>query len=292
MTPLRLALAATAFCALAMPAAAQNQPSGMFESALGQPRAISDFPKPWPLKNLVTPGKLTVGTTGTSPPRTYVDPATGKLTGSYVKLFEKIAADLGLEIELVKLDWPGILPGLAANRFDLACDGASWSAARLGSSDFLMTSPTAVNATVGLTRKNSGVTTWESAANKKIGGVRGEIYFENAKAKLPTATALELAGLPETLIALANRQIDLAAINLSNALVALEKAPNKDDLVLVGPPLQVFAQSLCINPREPDLLVAVNTLLGNYRADGTLKAIIAASGASTAEVELLGKIGY
>jgi hypothetical protein len=66
----------------------------------------------------------------------------------------------------------------------------------------------------------------------------------------------------------------------------------KDKLVLVGPPLQVFAQGLCINPREGDLLVAVNVLLGNYRADGTLKALIAKYSSSTAEVELLDSIGY
>src|SRR5690349_12431219 len=129
--------------ALAVPvvmASAQAQDMSAFQEALGQPKPFTNIPKPWPLKKLVTAGKLTVGTTGSSPPRTFVDPASGQLTGSYVELFKKIGADLGLEVEFVRLEWAGILPGLAANRFDLACDGASWTAERLGSSQFLMTS--------------------------------------------------------------------------------------------------------------------------------------------------------
>lgn len=272
---------------LAGPASAQN-----FEAILGTPKPFSEYPKPWPLKKLVTAGKLTVGTTGASPPRTFVDPATNKLTGSYVELFTKIATDLGLQVEFVRLEWAGILPGLAANRFDMGCDGASWTAERLGSGQFLMTSPTAVNATVGLTRKDTGIKTFADAKTKTIGGVRGEIYFESAKKALPGNKSTEFPGMQESLIGLANGQADMIAVNLSNALNVLETAPNKDQLMMVGPALEVFPQSLCVNPNQPELLVAVNLLLANYRADGSLKAILTKYKTPTAEVELLDRIGY
>jgi len=295
MSLMKSLVAAAFITGLVAPTALAQDATGdlaMFSEALGDPQPFESYPKPWPLKNLVTPGKLTVGTTGQAPPRTFIDPASGELTGSYVDLFKKIAEDLGLEIEFVKLDWPGILPGLTANRFDLACDGASWSAQRLGSSDFLMTSPTAVNATVALANKNSGATSWEAMSGKKVGGVRGEHYFENAKARLEGIEPVEYPGMSESLLGLQNGQVAAVALNLSNALDVLANSPMKDDLVLVGPPLQVFAQGLCINPREADLLVAVNVLLGNYRADRTLKALIGKYSSSTAEIELLDSIGY
>jgi ABC-type amino acid transport substrate-binding protein len=251
---------------LAAPATAQGPDAQAFEELLGQSLAFEDYPKPWPLENLVTAGKLTVGTTGTAPPRTFVDPA--------------------------KLDWPGILPGLAANRFDMACDGASWSAQRIASQDFLMTSPTAVNATVGLARKDAEVTSWEDAAGRRLGGVRGEIYFEDAKAALTSAEAVEFPGMTESMLGLQNRQVDLIALNLSNALEILTSSPMRDQLVMVGPPLRVFPQGLCVNANAPDLLEAVNLLLGNYRADGTLLEIVGAFSSSTAEVEMLRAIGY
>ncbi|MDQ0390485.1 substrate-binding periplasmic protein [Labrys monachus] len=283
--PLGLALASS------LSGAAKAQDAA-FGAALGAPKPIDDFPKPWPLKSLVEAGTLTVGTTGTSPPRTFVDPASGKLTGSYVDLFQRIGEDLGLKVKFVQIEWSGILPGLAANRFDIACDGASWTKERLGSTQFLLTAPTAINATVALTRKDTGIKTFADAKGKPIGGVRGENYFEDVKKALPDSAATDFPGMQESLIALQNGQVDLVALNLSSALDVLGNAPNKDDLALVGPALHIFPQGLCVNTREPDLLVATNLLLGNYRADGTLKKLVGKYTASTADVDFLSRIGY
>lgn len=292
LKPMMLATALAGALLGAVTTAGAQEDTAAFAAILGPPKPFDSYPKPWPLAHLVTPGKLTIGTTGASPPRTFVDPASGELTGSYVDLFKKIAADLGLQPEFVKLEWSGILPGLATNRFDLACDGGSWTKERLGSQQFLMTSPTSINATVAITRADSGIKTFADAKGKPIGGVRGEVYFEDAKKALPDSAQTEFPGLPESMLGLQNGQVDLVAMNLSSALDVLHSAPNKDQLKLVGPALQVFAQSLCVNPREPDLLVGVNTLLGNYRTDGSLKALIAKYGSLPAEVELLSRIGY
>jgi ABC-type amino acid transport substrate-binding protein len=290
-TKLLLGAVALSFGLSAAPAGAQDGAAAAFEAAIGAPQPFMNYPNPWPLKNLIKEGVLTVGTTGASPPRTFVDPVSGKLTGSYVDLFTKLAEDLGLEVEFVQIEWAGILPGLAAGRFDMACDGASWNAERLGSDQFLMTSPTALNATVGIALKSSEIASFDQG-DFSVGGVRGEIYFEGAKKKLPDAEAVEFPGLQESLLGLQNGQAPVVVMNLSNALNVLETAPNKDDLELVGPALEVFAQSLCVNPNQPDLLVAVNTLLGNYRADGTLSGIIGEYSTSTSEVDLLSRIGY
>lgn len=280
--------------AFAEDAASPNTASeaAAFDAAIGATQPFKNYPSPWPLQHLIKPGVLTVGTTGAAPPRTFVDPQTSQLTGSYVDLFKKIGSDLGLKVEFVQIEWAGILPGLAANRFDLACDGASWTPERLGSDQFLLTSPTGLNATVGIALKSSGIKTFEDIKDKTVGGVRGEIYFEGAKKAIPTAKSTEFPGLQESLLGLQNGQSDVIVTNLSNALNILQSAPNKSDLTLVGPALEVFPQSLCVNPKEADLLVAVNVLLGNYRADGSLSKMIGAYATSTAEVDLLGKIGY
>ncbi|WJR68814.1 transporter substrate-binding domain-containing protein [Neorhizobium sp. CSC1952] len=285
-----VAAAVLAMSAVHAPALAQD--ASTFNAVLGETKGYQQLPKPWKFRALVNPGKLTIGTTGASPPRTFVDPATSKLTGSYVELFTKLAQDLDLQPEFVQLEWAGILPGLAANRFDIACDGASWTAERLASDQFLMTSPTAVNATVAVTRKDTNIKTFADAKSADLGGVRGEVYFEGAKKALPDAAATEFPGMQESLIGLQNGQVKLVAMNLSNALNVLNTAPNKAELQLVGPALQVFPQGLCVNPKQPDLLIAINTLLGNYRADGTLKNLVVKYGGSAAEVDALTRIGY
>jgi ABC-type amino acid transport substrate-binding protein len=291
-TALKLAAIATIIALPFVGTGAKAQDAGAFAAAMGETKGFKDLPKSWKLKHLIKDGVLTIGTTGAAPPRTFVDPATSKLTGSYVDLFSKLADDLGLKVAFVQIEWAGILPGLAANRFDLACDGASWTPERLSSDQFLLTSPTAVNATVALTRKDTGIKSFADAKTAELGGVRGENYFEGAKKVLPDAPATEFPGMQESLIGLQNGQVKLIAMNLSNALNVLATAPNRNELALVGPALQVFPQGLCVNPKEPDLLVAINALLGNYRADGTLKAMISKYGDSTAEVDLLKSIGY
>ena len=271
---------------------ARADDNAAFGAVLGAPKPVTDYPKPWPLKHLVATGTLTIGTTGSAPPRTFVDPASGKLTGSYVDLFQKIGDDLGLKVNFVQIEWAGILPGLAANRFDMACDGASWTKERLGSDQFLMTAPTSLNASVALTRKETGIKTIADGKGKAVGGVNGENYYEDLKKALPDSPNTGFPGEQEALIALGNGQVDLVGMNLMNAMDILAHAPNKDDLALVGPAMRVFPQGLCVNTREPDLLSAANMLLGNYRADGTLKALVGKYASSTADVDFLNHIGY
>jgi ABC-type amino acid transport substrate-binding protein len=258
----------------------------------GPPRAIADLPRPWPLRQLVSPGRLTIANAANLPGRFFTDPASGQFRGAYFELFRRLAEDLGLELTVERVAFAGQLPGLAANRFDMACTGTSWTAQRLATIDFLMTGPTGVNATVGMVRNDSPVRAWADGNGRRLGGVRGELYLESARRHLTgAAQVLEFPGHPEGLLALLNRQVDLHAANLTIALSTLQTHPMRAQFRMLLPPLDSFAQSLCVNPRQGDLLVAINTLLGNYRADGTLARFVGQFG-DTAEVEVLRAIGY
>ncbi len=274
-------------------ATAQDAGAALSRAIAGVQATVDFYPKPWPLKNLVKPGVLTVALTGESPPGDYVDPKTGELAGHIHDLYEQIAKDLGLKAEFTKISWAGSLPGLKANRFDMACAGASWTTERLSSEDFHMTDPMTLSGTMGLATKRSGVTSWADMKGKRLGGVKGELYLLDARKKLAdVAGVTEFPGAPESLLALQNGQIDLLASNISVVAYMVKTAPNKEDLVVVGPPLSVYPQSLCVNPRETDLLKAVNVLLGNYRADGTIKRLFEKHGALPELLDLLKGIGY
>lgn len=285
-------LAAAAACALTQ-AQAQDASATLSKAIAGVQATVDFYPKPWPLKNLVKSGVLTVALTGESPPGDFVDPKTGELTGHIHDLYEQIAKDLGLKAEFTKISWAASLPGLKANRFDMACAGASWTTERLASEDFHLTDPMTLSGTMGLTSKRSAVSNWTDMKGKRLGGVKGELYLQDARKKLADlAGVTEFPGAPEALLALQNGQIDLMASNISVIAYMVKTAPNKDDLVVVGPPLSVYPQSLCVNPRETDLLKAVNLLLGNYRADGTIKRLFEKHGALPELLDLLKGIGY
>lgn len=273
---------------------ASAQESQSIAGAIKGLEATVDFyPKPWPLDDLVKPGVLSVALTGESPPMDFVDPKTGELAGVANDLYKKIAQDLGLEIEITKIAWAATLPGLSANRFDVACAGAAWTTERLGSADFHMTSPVGVNGTLALTTKETGITNWEQTQGKRLGGVRGEVFLQDARTRLKgLAGVTEFPGSAESLLALSNGQVDFIVQNMTVVNHMLMNAPSKDDLVVIGPPLSVYPTALCVNPRGADLLEAINLLLANYRSDGTLKAMYAKYGGVPEVVDVLKSLGY
>ena len=47
------------------------------------------------------------------------------MAGFDIDVMYRIAADLGVKAEFVQLDWAGLLPGLAAGRFDAVASGVT-----------------------------------------------------------------------------------------------------------------------------------------------------------------------
>ena len=236
------------------------------------PEVSIDLPKPWPLRHLVAAGTLTIATTGKSAGLTFVDES-GKLAGARIDLWAKLADDLGVKPDFVVIDWPGVLPGLAANRFDIACEGASWTKARLGSPDFYMTRPLEVAINVGVVLKSSGIASWSDAAGKRLGGVKGEQELKDLLAKAGAKTAsLELPGVPEARLALLNGQYDVYGTGMQVAQTLL-KGEDGDKFTILGEPTAVDASGFCVNKNEGDLAQAVNVLLAKYSVDGTMARI-------------------
>lgn len=250
-----------------------------------------DGPKQWPLKNLVSSGKLTMVTTAKTPKETFIGDD-GSLQGARIDLWTKLAKDLGLEPEFVKADWAGVMPGLAANRFDLGCEGASWNSDRLTSKDFFLTRPVKVQVNVAVVRKDDGIKSFDDMKGKKLGGVKGEIELKDllAKVKASEGDALSLPGVAEARLALLNHQIDVYGTGLHAAVSVLD-GPDGDKFMILPEPTSVGVGGFCVNAREPDLLNAVNFLMAQYRADGTIKALNVKWGLPDTS-DLLGKLGY
>ena len=159
-------------------------------------------------------------------------------------LFRKIAADLGLKIDLVRLDWAGVLPGLIANRFDMACEGALSNDDRLTSElVFLLTRPVAVSGVVGIVRANSGFGGWGDLNGHKLGGVKGEDEFAAAQKAVKASSLLGLPGRPEGLLAVLNHQADVFALSVSTAKALVDQSPRKQELAIIGPVLDMVPKA-------------------------------------------------
>ncbi len=262
----------------------------LWGSHAGAQPAEVPLPHPWPMRHLVADGTLTVGITAQVPPKSF-SRADGSLAGTRIDLFRHLARDLGLTIRFVRLDWPAILPGLFANRFDMACEGVEWTADRLSAGGFLLTRPVALSVQVGIVRAADNVATWQALTDKRIGGVRGETEFTRGVAAVRDAIPLALPGEEEGVLALLNGQIDGLAADRVTAEALLARSPDGARLRIVPAGLPAAPESLCVNARESDLLMAVDALLASYRVDGTLSALDRAYG-GTGDLSALAAIGY
>lgn len=81
------------------------------------------------LKDILSEGKLKVGTTGDWNPMTMKDPATNSYTGYDIDVMTELAKDLGVEVEFVPTDWKTLVNGVVAGKYHMT-GSASISPAR------------------------------------------------------------------------------------------------------------------------------------------------------------------
>lgn len=79
--------------------------------------------------HLIKPGTLTVGMDLQFKPEMYLNTA-GKPAGYDVQLLNQLAKTMGVKLNIVNLDFTGLIPGLQAKKFDLVSVGLTPTAAR------------------------------------------------------------------------------------------------------------------------------------------------------------------
>jgi len=67
--------------------------------------------------NLITPGKLQLSINPTNPPQQFVD-KDGQLQGLNVELADELGKRLCLPVELIRMDFPAMVPAMTAGRID------------------------------------------------------------------------------------------------------------------------------------------------------------------------------
>jgi len=82
-----------------------------------------------PASELMEAGKWTMSINPTLPPQQFVD-TRGELQGLNVELARAMAAKMCLEPVFLRMDFPPMIPGLRANRFDTINTGMFWTEER------------------------------------------------------------------------------------------------------------------------------------------------------------------
>ena len=201
----------------------------------------------------------------------------GKPAGAWIDLCEEWAEDLGLELEVVYMDWPGILPALMAGKFDLAGAGMRITEERLASPDFIMVDPFMAGGVGLMVRKDSGIETWEDMEGKKLavrrGEHSGEMAVEHVRSLVSEVEVVEYPGAQEAMIEILNGRVDGFSTTHSTMAYMIKTAPQGDELKLIESVIDFRTQSSAVRKELPELAEALNQLIAQYLEDGTLNGI-------------------
>ncbi len=215
-------------------------------------------------------GYITIATEGDWSPWTYVDEATNELTGFDVELGRAIAEKLGVEARFEVAPWDAILAGVSSGRFDLACNGVSYTEERAEAYNF--STPYVYDPSVLVVRAdNESIHSFEDLKGKKTANTISSIY-----AKMAQDYGAEVQGvdaLADTIQLVLQGRVD-ATINASATIEDYLRAqPEAAIRVAAQGPGDVVVLPVRKSAETDTLLAAVNEALEAMRQDGSLSEL-------------------
>ena len=223
-----------------------------------------------PAAGLTITDKLVMGTNAEFAPFEFIGDD-GEVQGIDVEIAKEIAKDLGVELEVVNMNFDSLLPALATGKLDVAIAGITADETRRKTTVF---SDTYVNATqvIIVSAENPTVASKEDLNGKKIGvqlGTTGDLYTDSLKDVTVTRYNKGL----EAVMDLAAGRLDCVIIDLLPAKSFVANVEGVKILEL-SEDLTQEEYAIAVKKDDPALLDAINATLARIKTDGTLDAIL------------------
>lgn len=223
--------------------------------------------------DLIAPGKLQLSINPTNPPQQFVD-KDGQLQGLNVELAHELGKRLCMPVELVRMDFPAMMPAMNAGRIDGIDTGMFWTEER---SRLMYMVPYSIQAISVVTAPDSGTKiATEADLIGKTSAVEVSTYQMNWLKKLSDASvakggaAVEMRTFPtatNVVSALLAGQVDNALLVDSVARDLVGRGRVKEVLSGLGMARVAFAF------RNKTVTEAVVKALTAMRVDGTYQAL-------------------
>ena len=230
----------------------------------------------------VTDGKLTVATSPDFAPYEFYaidEDGTPSLAGFDMALAQYIADYMGLELEVVTVDFDGVLTELQTKSVDLGMAGLSPDPVREAAMDF---SDIYYEGGQSLVTVKDNADTYNStdAVNDpsvSVGAQTGSIQLDLAQKNSPDADIVSLPKVTDIISELLAGKLDAAYIETD---VAKSYQKNYPDLEIVADvPYDVVGSSIGVSKGNAELLAAVNEAIAAAKEDGSLEEYIAEANA-------------
>ena len=245
--------------------------------AAGSAFAADDAKPELPEFETVTEGKLTVATSPDFAPYEFYAIVDGEpvLAGFDVALAGYIADYLGLELEIIPMDFDGVLNELASGGIDLGMAGLSPDPKRMDAMDFSDVYYQGGQSFV-TTQANKDLFKSLEDTNKaeySIGAQNGSIQMDLANTNSPEADIVALVKVTDIVAELLGGKLDGAYIETA---VAENYAANYPDLaVVLEVPYESEGSAVGVVKGNTGLLEAVNMAVAAALEDGSMDSFVA-----------------
>jgi ABC-type amino acid transport substrate-binding protein len=221
---------------------------------------------------LVHPGVLTVGMNLQFKPEMYL--LNGKPAGYDVDLLNKLAAKLGVKLQIDNLDFNGLIPGLLAKKFDLVSVGLTPTAAREQVVDF--TRAYVPYASVLAVKQSNNSPAQISTYNKSgvtITALQGSSDQTTAQADFPKANVVGLNDQNSTLLEVSTGRAEGAVLENYILSQYQQANPNQVKQAAMSKPLSLSYGAWAIQKGDSALQSELNSFLCTAQSDGTLTSL-------------------
>lgn len=225
----------------------------------------------------VTPGVLTVGTSPDFAPYEFYlinDDGTMELVGFDIDLAQALADHMGLELEIVPLNFDSILLELQTGSIDLGIAGLGATPERVENFDFSTIYHETSNVLVVLEENKDVYTDFASLAGKQVGAQNGTIQMDNAQEYATESQIVGLAKATDVINEVLNGKLDAAIIETPVAHLYQQNYPQLY-IVDVEIPDETGGNSVAVAKGNQDMLDAVNVIIESLLEDGTMDQYVA-----------------
>ena len=162
------------------------------------------------LQQIKDSGKLVLGTSADYPPFEFHLEVDGKdtIVGFDIDIANKIAAAIGVELEIVDMKFEGLLPALTAGKIDLIVSGMTPTDERKQSVDFSVVYYDARQTMLVASDSKDVLNTIEAFAGKVIGAQKGSIQETLAATTFTASEVKAIDKIPNLMMELKTGKVD------------------------------------------------------------------------------------
>ena len=221
---------------------------------------------------------LVMATSADYPPYEFIilnDKNEQQYVGIDISVSEKIAADMGKELQVVNMDFDSLMAGLQKGDADMVLAAIEVTEERLEAADFSDPYYTDLPPMILVKADKAGeYTSIESFSGKSVGAQTGTTKADLVTSDMPGANLVGLTSVNDLVNQLVYDKVDAIVVD---GAVAQQYAKSNSDLIVADVSLgEAYPYCVAVQKGDPKgLLPSINETIAKLVADGTIEQYIA-----------------